>query len=156
MNSDASAELLAQLRDIQSAPPAPFWPPAPGWWILAGLLLILVIWLARRGVRAWRVTRRRKALFAHLQGLRSTHDPSLAPQRYLSSVNRLLKVAAIRAFPTETPGALQGEDWVAFLASKHDDGGALEALASGPYQSQPDFDAASLEAAAGQWLQRYG
>lgn len=158
---DASAELLSQLRDIQSAPPAPFWPPAPGWWVLAAIVLFVAGWLLLRAWRAWRVQQRRKALMMHLHALRQTHDPENAPQRYLSSVNRLLKVAAMRAFPAETPGALQGKDWVDFLVSKSsqatpEGNGALEPLATGPYQPQPLFDANSLESAAIHWLRRYG
>lgn len=156
MNPDASAELLSQLRDIQAAPPAPFWPPAPGWWVLAILVLLLLAWLARRAWRGWRVKQRRGALLAHLRNIRASYDPVDAPQRYLSSVNRLLKVAAMRAFPDETPGALQGEDWVAFLAAKQAQPNAFEALVCGPYQPQPEFDAGALEAAASEWLSRHG
>lgn len=156
MNPDANAELLAQLRDIHGAPPAPFWPPAPGWWILAALVLLLAAWVGWKLWRAWRVKQRRRSLLTHLHALRSTCDPASAPQSYLSSVNRLLKVAAMRAFPAEAPGSLQGEDWVAFLSAKQDHGGALEALATGPYQPQPEFDPAALESAAGDWLLRHG
>lgn len=156
MNPDASADLLAQLRDIQSAPPAPFWPPAPGWWVLAVLVLLLLGWLLRGLWRIWRVNRRRRDLLVHLRSLRNEHDPVREPQSYLSSVNRLLKVAAMRAFPAEAPGALQGREWVDFLTAKHDHGGALEALATGQYQPEPEFDPRSLEAAVGQWLRRHG
>ena len=30
---------LVNLKDIHLPPPVPFWPPAPGWWILALLLI---------------------------------------------------------------------------------------------------------------------
>jgi len=36
-----------QLRDIHGLDPIPWWPPAPGWWLLAGGLL-LGLWLAWR------------------------------------------------------------------------------------------------------------
>ena len=30
---------LVNLKDIHLPPPVSFWPPAPGWWILAVLLI---------------------------------------------------------------------------------------------------------------------
>ena len=42
-----SEELLAQLADIRLPGEISWWPPAPGWWILAALVLF-------SGVFAWR------------------------------------------------------------------------------------------------------
>lgn len=43
---------LSQLRDIHTPDPISWWPLAPGWWILAGLiilgLIVLVRWLIKR------------------------------------------------------------------------------------------------------------
>ncbi|PCJ36311.1 MAG: hypothetical protein COA75_07800 [Cellvibrionales bacterium] len=39
--------MLEQLRDIHLPEAVPWWPPAPGWWIVAALLLALTIWLSR-------------------------------------------------------------------------------------------------------------
>jgi hypothetical protein len=39
------------LRDIHLPPPAGWWPLAPGWWILIGIALLLLTWLAWRGYR---------------------------------------------------------------------------------------------------------
>ncbi len=44
-------ELLGNLRDIHEPLPPPFWPPAPGWWILAALIIALI---AVAVVLAWR------------------------------------------------------------------------------------------------------
>ena len=38
---------LEQLRDIHLPQAVHWWPPAPGWWIVAALLLALTIWLGR-------------------------------------------------------------------------------------------------------------
>lgn len=38
---------LEQLRDIHLPQAVHWWPPAPGWWIVAALVLALTIWLSR-------------------------------------------------------------------------------------------------------------
>ncbi len=147
--------MLSQLRDIRSAPEAPFWPPAPGWWILAlGLLAVLIG--AVRGLRRRALaSRRRQDLLARLGRLREEHDPEQEPQAWLAGVNRLLKVTAMRAFPAQAPGVLTGREWAAFLGEESDYE-AFAALAAGPYEPHPRFDAAALERAAEGWLRRHG
>jgi len=41
---------LAELRDLAQVEAIPFWPPAPGWWILASLIILAVVF----GLRIWR------------------------------------------------------------------------------------------------------
>lgn len=54
---------LDQLRDIHQPTPPPWWPPAPGWWLVATLVLGTLLatgwWLYRRH---WRHAYRRAAL----------------------------------------------------------------------------------------------
>jgi hypothetical protein len=150
-----SAELLSQLRDIQGAPEAPFWPPAPGWWLIAAGLLALLFWGLRALRRRSLARRRRRDLVNRLGRLRQDHDPDREPQAWLSGVNRLLKVTAMRAFPDQAPGVLTGSEWVAFLGMDSDSE-AFSALAAGPYEPQPHFDSKALERAAEGWLRRHG
>jgi len=34
--------LLQELRDIRGLDPLPWWPPAPGWWLVLAAALVLV------------------------------------------------------------------------------------------------------------------
>ncbi|MCA9451888.1 MAG: DUF4381 domain-containing protein, partial [Nitrospira sp.] len=41
---------LQGLRDVHLPPPISLWPPAPGWWITLGLVMmgvILCLWILR-------------------------------------------------------------------------------------------------------------
>jgi hypothetical protein len=94
-----------------------------------------------------------------LDNLRRRHDPGQQPQEYLAALNRLFRAVSLRAFPGTGCARLEGWAWVDFLASlvpEDVDRGCLGALAEGPYQPAPAFDADGLEAAARSWVRRYG
>ena len=163
MTQDAvGADLLSQLRDIQAAPEAPWWPPAPGWWVLAALTVVALYWVTML-IQSRRQQRRLKQdALERLASLRRSNDPDQQPQAYLSAVNGLLKVIAIRAFSEQSCANLQGNDWTGFLLNhlgdnvQEQDRSSVLALASGPYQPSPEFDPAALERVAGLWIKRHG
>ncbi len=47
----ASEDPLAQLRDLHLPQAVADWPPALGWWLLAGLVLSGLVWFMRALVR---------------------------------------------------------------------------------------------------------
>ena len=154
-----SANLLEQLRDIHGAPPAPWWPPAPGWWVLAAVLLFVLYLLGRQLQKRQALKRRRRELQAALDSVLSTLDPAADAQAWLSAVNRLFKRVAMDAFPETACAGYQGPTWAGFIERKLRDAGVeadLAALADGPYQSQPSFEPEPLMAAARQWIRLYG
>lgn len=161
MNPEAG--LLSQLRDIQSAPVVPWWPPAPGWWVLALLVIIVLYFLVRKLQARHRVHQRRKQLLGFINLLEQVVDPVNSPQEYLSALNRIFKIVAIRAFPDAACAHMQGQEWTDFLQQKLNQktgrsGGfeTLEILSRGPYQPFASFDSESLASAARQWVQAYG
>lgn len=152
-------DLLSQLKDIHGAPAVPWWPPAPGWWVLALVLLAILVWLGRRVLALYRVRQRRKKMLAWVDHLNENIDPARDPQGYLSTLNRIFKLVALRAFPGEQCAALAGQDWVDFLIGKMKKGQSSESLnvlASGPYDPSPQFDPVRMSELTRFWIRQYG
>jgi len=158
MHAENSA-LLAQLQDIHSAGQPGWWPPAPGWWVLAIIMLLVFAFVLRRTVNWLSVRRRRKEWLRALEDLNRQYDPVQHPHEYLAGLNRLFRAVAVKAFPETACARLQGEEWVAFIVSLmpgQDSAVKLGALATGPYESLPNFEASSLNASASTWVNLYG
>ena len=152
-------DLLSQLRDIHAAPVVPWWPPAPGWWVLALMLLVLLIWRGRRLLARIRVHQRRKQMLGWVDHLNANIDPQRDPQGYLSTLNRIFKLVALRAFPEQHCAALAGQDWADFLIANMKDSRSVESLnvlASGPYNPAPQFDADTMSELTRFWIRQHG
>ena len=158
MNPD-NAQLLEQLQDIHSAGNPGWWPPAPGWWVLALLLLLVLFFAARMAGRELAARKRRAELLLALDSLSHEFDPEKQAHEYLSGLNRLFRAVALKAFPDTACASLQGDEWVSFLASllpEKADKTSLAALARGPYEPGPEFDAGALARHARTWVRLYG
>jgi len=158
MQADNS-QLLAQLRDIHAAGDPGWWPPAPGWWVLALLLSLALFFSARLAGRKLAARKRRVRLLAALDALKREFDPVQDAHRYLSGLNRLFRAVALKAFPGTACASLQGEAWVRFIVSwmpEKSESSSLAALARGPYEPGPEFDAGALDEHARTWVRLYG
>lgn len=95
---------LSNLRDIIVPDPPPLWPPAPGLWVLLGIVaaVVLILFLEFHGARKRNAYRR--AGLALLEDARTVRDISV-----------LLKRVALAVFPREQVASLYGSDWVLFL-----------------------------------------
>jgi len=158
MQADTS-QLLEQLQDIHGAGDPSWWPPAPGWWVLAVLLLAVLVVAGRILSRALQTRRRRRLYLAEVERLQREFDPERNPRDYLAGLNRLFRVVAMKAFPDTACASMQGEDWVTFLRSLLPgaaDTSSLTALAHGPYEAAPSFDRDALLEHARTWVRLYG
>lgn len=152
-------DLLSQLRDIHGAAPLGWWPPAPGWWLLALLLLVLLGWLGRRVLVRYRVHQRRKQMLGWVDHLNANIDPQRDPQAYLSTLNRIFKLVALRAFPDQQCAVLNGQEWADFLIEKMNQkqsAASLGVLATGPYDPAPKFNPEQLSELSRYWIRQHG
>ncbi len=86
---------------------------------------------------------------------------SLEPKaEFIADTNRLLKRVAVRYYPAQQPGKLQGAQWVNFLKRSCPtlDVHALSLLEDGPYlpaEQLGNSSLAPLQSAALQWLREH-
>ncbi len=111
------------LRDIHGIDPAPWWPPAPGWWLLvAGILLggLLVWWLWRQR-RLYPLGRWQKDARQRLQKLRQRLKS--APTKELAGeLSELLRRIAIARCGRKKTAAMTGKSWLAWLQNNDKSG----------------------------------
>ena len=106
---------LSGLRDWHLPDPVSWWPPAPGWWLLAGLLLAGV-WFASRWWRRWpRQGAGTRLALRELAGLNAALVTDGDARRFVAGVSQLLRRLALVRFPREQVAGLSGSDWLTFL-----------------------------------------
>ena len=118
------------LRDIHLPDPVGWWPPAPGWW---GLMLLCLLLLAV--IRTWIGYRRRGRLKLHslilLQQLVARFEQSGDEQRLIADLSVLLRRVAISVFPRRQVASLTGVEWLRFLDQSLTPGGTDKAFTEG-------------------------
>ncbi len=96
-----------QLKDVHPGIAPDWWPPAPGWWLLLGVALLLALWLGRW----WLLRHRRRRELARY--FDETLARAASPPAQVAAMSELLRRAARRIDPQAD--RLQGEAWLAFL-----------------------------------------
>jgi hypothetical protein len=122
MNADPGS--LENLHDLVMPVPVPWWPPAPGWFIVSAVLVMVLGWWLIRAIQQWQSNSYRREALVLLGKI----DGSGA------ELPILIKRVALSAYPRERVASLTGEEWLAFL----DQTGHTDAFSAG----------------AGRWLAR--
>jgi hypothetical protein len=101
-----------------------FWPPAPGWWLLAVLLLAALVFA---GVLLFRRWQRQQKLTMALREIQHVHklyatwqqstqgDAGQAGLALLQGCNSVLKRVALVHYPEQEVASLNGRAWLQFL-----------------------------------------
>jgi hypothetical protein len=111
----AAADPLAGLRDWHLPGAISWWPPAPGWWLVAGLVLVTLLFMLVRWRRRRRQAAAARAALNELRTLRVQLGPALDGPAFAAAVSVLLRRLALARFPRERVAGLSGASWLAFL-----------------------------------------
>ena len=147
---------LADLRDIHLPDPVSWWPPAPGWWLVAALALVLAaagVWWARR---AWARRRRWRRVSAALDAMLADYRRTGDGAALAAGISVLLKRVALAGWPRQEVAGLAGPAWLAFLDRTGGGGGfaggAGRVLADAAYGAPAPVDGEALAALARRWI----
>lgn len=137
------------LKDVHPGVAPAWWPPAPGWWLVAAAVLVVGV-----AIGLWLHLRRKRT-----RALLAYFDASVAraetPVATIAAISDLLRRAARRVLPDAD--RLQGDAWLRFLDAGlkrpqflHGPGALLR---DGAFR--PDADPAAVEALRIVARQRY-
>ena len=97
------------LRDVHVPATPSMWPPAPGWWLVAAAVFVVVAVIWRLRARQQRKLKARQRLFDDACG-------NLPASAQISAMSELLRRAARQI--DKHADRLQGEAWLQFLDGK--------------------------------------
>jgi hypothetical protein len=98
---------LEGLKDLVAPAPVPWWPPAPGWYVVAALLLGAATWIAWLAIRRHRRNAYRREALRELDALAARSEVAALPE--------LVRRVALCAAPRERVVAPVGDAWLSLL-----------------------------------------
>lgn len=160
---------LDQLEPLMAPAPISAWPPAPGWWFLAALLLSLVLLVRLRPWQRWKredtteaespLEPQRQIALDELAQLNKPYGGQPANQ-WLQQLNALLKRLCRTRYPDAHPHTLSGRAWLAFLDNRCPAAGLTRwmVLVEGVYRAECRLDDKAiqgLEQAVQIWIRKH-
>ncbi len=148
---------LEGLRDIHLPDNAGPWPPAPGWWLLLGALVLLAL-LGGLLYRRWRRGRAYRQAVRAWRQLRHAYRQTGDQRALAQGLSRLLRRYALARAPADEVAGLTGERWLYRLDTLAGDDhawfrrGAGRQLIEAPYHEDPELDGEALLHGVRQWL----
>jgi hypothetical protein len=147
------------LRDIHLPGPVGWWPPAIGWWFLAGLALVGIALYAAHFYR----TRHKRAALKAVTRVRTALEQGAEPVACLQFLSTILRrfamTSAARAAGEADVAGLIGERWLRFLDGRWNrtdfSAGLGKRLTAAPYARPNSIERATaleLTALCTAWL----
>ncbi len=106
---------LEKLHEIVLPEPVSSMPQTTGWYVVFGLILVVVGYWVYGRLRRFRANRYRRLALAELSVIEGELEQPENRSKALSEIPVLLKRAALSAFPRSEVASLSGERWLAFL-----------------------------------------
>jgi hypothetical protein len=151
-----SSRPLQDLRDVHLPDPVSLWPPAPGWWIVFGLVVTVVIvfiWV----VAHRRQTKWRRMAMSELGAVKQHYVTHRDDQWVVQRLSEIVRRYAMATFPRTEVAGLVGSSWLGFLdrtgGTNQFTEGVGHLLSTGPYRPQAPLQADDLLPLVEHWIQ---
>ena len=139
------------LKDIHLPAAVGWWPPAPGWWLLVGVVAVTAWWLWRRPRRRPTGPEPRHLAARELEAIRADWEIHGDARRLAAELSVLMRRVALAAAAPRSVAGLTGQDWLARLDSRVGaplfTDGPGRVLLDAPYRPAAQVDAEGLLAA---------
>lgn len=139
-----SAASLDRLHDIELPPEIAWWPLAPGWYVVAGFVFLVLLILGSRIWRRWRANAYRRV---------ALHELALAKDA--ASIAELLRRTALATAARPVIAGKIGVDWLDCLSEQFSDPmpeNVREQLTVGVYHCENSGDLPALRSYAERWI----
>ena len=148
---------LAALHSLREPGLINWWPPAPGWWLLGAVLLLILIAGSVALLRRYRANAYRRQALTRLQALQQAYAEDNNRYQYIARLNALLKSVALVAYPRREVAAISGDKWLAFLNSGIDANRHFEsAFTNAVYRETcAELDMEKVQHCAQHWIRRH-
>lgn len=128
------------IRDLHLPQAIGWWPLAPGWWVLIGLAVAGLCYLAYRAVLQWRWNAPRRAALRELARVRGEFASGQDAVTLAIELSELLRRTMLAYAPRDEVARLTGGNWLNWLDRGFPDrpfsNGAGRSLESLPYRSR--------------------
>jgi hypothetical protein len=156
---------LEGLKDIVTPAPVSWWPPAPGWYAVAAVVLLALGWMFWRFVRRRRANAYRREALAELDVIAARLKTDATRAAAAGEIPALVRRVALCAAPREAVVAPVGAPWLAFL-DRMDGGGGfskgagrrlpdLAYAAPAAVAAIPESELVDLVAVCRRWIARH-
>jgi hypothetical protein len=105
MSNDPTS--LDRLHDLVLPPAVPWWPPAPGWYVVFTMALVAAAWMALRGWKRWQSNAYRREALRELASLKSS-----------GAIAELLRRTALAIAPRSVIAEKTGTAWLDWLTAQ--------------------------------------
>ncbi len=154
----ADNSVLEQLRDIHMPPPVSSWPLGPAYYVVFGLLIMLIfLWFLRQ--RHLQYTAPKREALAELARLKTSYLKKPEPKQTAAAITLLLKRVALVYHPRLEVASLHGHTWPEFLkkTSRRLDleiNATSQILCEAPFNPKADHHLEPLFLMARRWIKQ--
>ena len=148
-------QLLELMHGLVTPEPVAWLPQTPGWWVVFGWLLVMLLFAAWQVIQRRQRNRYRREALAELKAIEaaSNIEPAMAAQR----IAAVLKRTALVAYPRQDVAGLYGTEWAQFLVESSGNDPQVAAVADDRAAAayRPDADPNVLSTPARRWIRRH-